>query len=247
MGNFEILILFLIVMYVLFVIARRLWPKRSNDERTTAPFVKRRQLAMIWTTVWIGVACVVTLAIWQVPEALPDRLETRQHWSIQGSQGRVSVRGEGSDWIGPFSQVDAIEPLSIEFSRNQQTVHVSRESASAPWVDESGTTIDAAEVIGRLGADAELTDLVRATLNESWVDGGLLQRAQSVGFAPANPFPTQPELHRIISRSHRSFGIEMVVTAIQIVWVVAGLLVVAGLGFDRWRFKHRQPAATLPA
>jgi hypothetical protein len=247
MSNIQILLLFFILMYVLLILARCLWPKRADDERITAPFVKRRQRAMIWSTIVVAVAVVGSLTIWQVPEAMPEQLKTRQYWSIQGSQGGISVRGEGEQWIGPFSQVDQVEPLSIEFSKNRQTVRVVRESASMLWSDDSGAAVDATEVINRLGADPALIDLMRATLNESWVDGSLLQMAQSVGFGPVNPYPAQPELYAGRSTSHGEYGMELVFVTVMIVWVMAGLLIVIGLGFDRWKFKRRGPAATLPA
>jgi len=244
-GNFEVLILFLIVMYAMFVIARRLWPKRSDDERTTVPFVKRRQRAMVGSTIVVGVAFVLTSAIWQTPELLPQELETRQSWSIQGSEGGITVRGEGEQWIGPFSQIDQVEPLSIEFSRNHQIVRVVRESPSMPWTDENGAAVDATEIINRLGVNAELTDLVRATLDKSWVDGSLAQMAKSVGFGPFTPYPAQPELHQLTSRTSSKYAGELPFLVVMIVWTVAGVLVVAGLAFDRWKFKQREPSDTV--
>lgn len=247
MGNIEILALVAITMYVLFVIARRLWPKRSEDDRTTAPFVKRRQRAMIWSTVVVGMALVLTSVIWQTPGLLPQKLETRQSWSIQGSQGGIAVRGEGEQWIAPFSQIDQAEPLSIEYSRNRQTVRVVREAPLMPWTDENGAAIDAAEIISRLGVDSELTDLVRATMNESWVDGSLLQIARSKSFGPIDPYPAQPEIQLRTNRTSSAYAGELHMFVVMIIWTAAGMLIVAGLGFQRLKFKQREPAATLPA
>lgn len=247
MGNFEVLILFLIVMYVLFVIARRLWPERAEDERTTAPFVKRRQRAMIWTTTLVGIAGAVSVIIVATPEMFPAKLSSHQFWTVGVDRDRITAQGRTRGWIPPFSQQRHLEPLVINFEYRNQFVRAIRDSESSPWLDTNGDPISASDIISRSGADVRLTDLVDAVLTESWVEGGLHDRAQPFWIPGGNIYPTQPSIARTLEMSVRSNGFELMVMATQIMWVVAGLLIVAGLGFDRWKFKRREPAATLPA
>lgn len=246
MSNIEFSILFLILMYILFVLARRLWPKRTDDERASAPFVKRRQRAMIWTMAGVCLAGVASIVVWNTPQMFPDRLSTHQHWSIHSEYESISVRARSSAWIAPFSLQQRLEPKAITFESGGSDLLVSRESELAPWVDDQGTPMDAANVIARLGVDPELTDLVDAVLMESWAERGLHDLAQPSWWL-TGIYPGHPTFTLMHEYSTRSYNREMPIYAIKALWVVAGLLIVLGLGFDRSRFKVKDPAATLSA
>jgi len=246
MSNIEFSILFLVLMYILFVLARRLWPKRTDDEQASAPFVKRRQRAMIWTTAVVCLAGVASIVVWSTPQMFPDRLSTHQHWSIHSEYESISVRARSSAWIARFSQQQRLEPTAIEFESGGSNLLVSRDSELAPWVDDQGTPMDAADVIARFGVDPELTDLVDAVLTESWVERGLYDLAQPAWWL-TGIYPGHPTLTLVHESSSRRYKRDLPIYAIKVLWVVAGLLIVLGLAFDRSRFKVRQPAATLPA
>lgn len=245
MGNIEILGLSVIVMYVLFVIARRLWPKREDDERTTAPFVKRRQRAMIWTTTLVGIAAAISVIVWRTPQLFPRQLNSHQFWTVGVDYDSVTAQGRTKAWVAGTSKQRHLEPLEITFESGGSNFRVSRELISSPWTDASGNPVSASDIVGRFAVDSRLTGLVDAVLTGSWVEGGLHDRAQPSWQGVAGPYPTQPTIARTLEMSSRTDGFELMMMAIQAVWVASGILIVAGLGLDRWKFKQREPSDTV--
>ncbi len=256
MGGIETLLLFVILMYVLFRIAVRMWPRRprvgvcaycgyskvgvpSNvcpecgrehiADRRGAPEVAHRR-ALYGTVIILAMASITSLVMWKTPQMFPQQVSSYQHWIITGPTGTVTVRGRTRGWVPPFTGREMPEPQTIEFAGNQNRFDVRRESESDPWTDLNGVLVDADDVIARLGVDAEHTPLIDAALTESWGENGLERRVQSNYFQVMAMQPLPTSIVPIAKHGPGRYSQKPAIIGILVVWTLSGLLIVFGLG-----------------
>ena len=273
MGNMEIMILFVILMYVLLMMAVRIWPRKPlvgvcaycgyskkgvssricpecgrehAPERGGSPAAVRRR-ALYRTAVIVVLASVASVAMWQTPQMFPQQVSSYQHWVITGPTGSITVRGRTRGWVPPFTGREMPEPETIEFAGNQNRFDIRRESVSRPWTDLNGAPVDANVVIARLGVDAEHKPLIDAVLTESWGANGIERYARSDYFRVTASVPFPKAIVLIAKHGPGRYSQELAIIGIMLIWLLAGFVVVTGLWRDRRKFMGREPAATLPA
>jgi hypothetical protein len=260
-------------MYVLIRIAVRKWPRKSRvgvcaycgyskegvpsdvcpecgreylAERGGWP-AAMRQRALYRTAIIVVLASIASIVMWETPQMFPQQIGSHQHWTITGPTGNVSVRGRTRDWVPPFTGREMPEPKTIEFEGNQNRFDIRRESVSEPWTDSNGASVDADDVIARLGVDAEHKPLIDAVLTESWGANGVERYAQSSYFKAMATDPIPRTIVLIAKHAPGGYSKEPAFTGIMLAWLLAAMLVIVGLWWDRRRVSAEEPAATLLA